>query len=73
MVTYIAFLRGINSGLNPILKMDVLKGAFEELGFQKEFLLNFQKVFGFLEIPVCLNNNSCHLSWDWFVKRLELQ
>jgi uncharacterized protein (DUF1697 family) len=34
MVTYIAFLRGINSGLNPTLKMDVLKRAFEELGFQ---------------------------------------
>jgi uncharacterized protein (DUF1697 family) len=34
MVTYIAFLRGINSGLNPTLKMDVLKWAFEELGYQ---------------------------------------
>jgi uncharacterized protein (DUF1697 family) len=34
MVTYIAFLRGINSGLNPTLKMDVLKKVFEELGFQ---------------------------------------
>jgi uncharacterized protein (DUF1697 family) len=34
MGTYIAFLRGINSGLNPTLKMDVLKGAFEELGYQ---------------------------------------
>ena len=34
MVTYIAFLRGINSGLNPTLKMDVLKKVFEELDFQ---------------------------------------
>lgn len=34
MATYIAFLRGINSGKNPTLKMDVLKRAFEELGFQ---------------------------------------
>ena len=34
MITYVAFLRGINSGLNPTLKMDVLKTAFEELGFQ---------------------------------------
>jgi uncharacterized protein (DUF1697 family) len=34
MVTYVAFLRGINSGLNPTLKMDVLKEVFEELGFQ---------------------------------------
>lgn len=35
MVTYVAFLRGINSGLNPTTKMDVLKKAFEELGFEK--------------------------------------
>lgn len=34
MVTYVAFLRGINSGLNPTIKMDALKGVFEELGFQ---------------------------------------
>jgi uncharacterized protein (DUF1697 family) len=34
MITYVAFLRGINSGLNPTIKMDVLKNAFEELGFQ---------------------------------------
>lgn len=34
MVTYVAFLRGVNSGLNPTLKMDVLKKAYEELGFQ---------------------------------------
>jgi uncharacterized protein (DUF1697 family) len=34
MVTYIAFLRGINSGLNPTTKMDVLKKAFEGLGFE---------------------------------------
>lgn len=34
MVTYIAFLRGINSGLNPTIKMDVLRKVFEGLGFQ---------------------------------------
>ncbi|HSL46091.1 MAG TPA: DUF1697 domain-containing protein [Anaerolineales bacterium] len=34
MVTYVAFLRGTNSGKNPMLKMDVLKKAFEKLGFQ---------------------------------------
>jgi len=34
MITYIAFLRGINSGLNPTIKMDVLTKAFEGLGFQ---------------------------------------
>jgi uncharacterized protein (DUF1697 family) len=32
--TYVAFLRGINSGLNPTTKMDVLKAAFEEMGFK---------------------------------------
>lgn len=34
MTRYIAFLRGINSGLNPTTKMDVLKKAFEALGFE---------------------------------------
>jgi uncharacterized protein (DUF1697 family) len=34
MVTYAAFLRGVNSGLNPTIKMDVLKKAFEGLGFE---------------------------------------
>jgi uncharacterized protein (DUF1697 family) len=34
MVTYVAFLRGINSGLNPTIKMSTLKTAFEELGFE---------------------------------------
>lgn len=34
MGTYIAFLRGINSGMNPTIKMDILKKGFEELGFQ---------------------------------------
>ena len=34
MITYVAFLRGINGGLNPTLMMDVLKKAFEEFGFQ---------------------------------------
>lgn len=29
MVTFVAFLRGINSGLNPTTKMDVLKQPFE--------------------------------------------
>jgi len=32
--TYVAFLRGINSGKNPNTKMDVLKKAFEDLGFK---------------------------------------
>jgi uncharacterized protein (DUF1697 family) len=31
---YVAFLRGINSGSNPTLKMDILRGIFENLGFQ---------------------------------------
>jgi hypothetical protein len=39
----------------------------------KELFLNSQKVFGFSEIPVCLNNNPCHFSEDWFVKLFELQ
>jgi uncharacterized protein (DUF1697 family) len=34
MTTYVAFLRGINSGLNPTTKMDILKKAFERLGFR---------------------------------------
>jgi uncharacterized protein (DUF1697 family) len=34
MVTYVAFLRGINSGRNPTIKMDLLKKAFEELGLE---------------------------------------
>lgn len=34
MRTYVAFLRGINSGLNPTIKMDVLRNAFEKMGFQ---------------------------------------
>jgi uncharacterized protein (DUF1697 family) len=34
MVTYAAFLRGINSGLNPTIKMDVLRKAFEGIGFR---------------------------------------
>ena len=34
MPTYIAFLRGINSGKNPTTKMDVLKQAFEDIGFK---------------------------------------
>jgi uncharacterized protein (DUF1697 family) len=34
MVEYVAFLRGINSGKNPTLKMDQLKNTFENLGFQ---------------------------------------
>ena len=33
-VRYVAFLRGINSGKNPPLKMDVLKKAFEDLGYE---------------------------------------
>lgn len=31
---YVAFLRGINSGKNPMIKMEVLRKAFEELGFE---------------------------------------
>lgn len=31
---YIAFLRGINSGKNPTTKMEVLRGAFEKMGFE---------------------------------------
>jgi uncharacterized protein (DUF1697 family) len=34
MTTYVAFLRGINSGKNPMLKMSVLKDAFVEAGFE---------------------------------------
>lgn len=34
MPTYVALLRGINSGKNPNTKMDVLKKAFEDLGFK---------------------------------------
>jgi uncharacterized protein (DUF1697 family) len=34
MVTFVAFLRGINSGLNPTIKMDVLRNAFEVMGFR---------------------------------------
>jgi len=34
MPTYIAFLRGINSGKNPTTKMDVLKKVFEDIGFK---------------------------------------
>jgi uncharacterized protein (DUF1697 family) len=30
---YVAFLRGINSGKNPTVKMKVLRKAFEDLGF----------------------------------------
>jgi uncharacterized protein (DUF1697 family) len=33
VITYVAFLRGINSGLNPTTKMNVLRTAFEEMGF----------------------------------------
>jgi uncharacterized protein (DUF1697 family) len=34
MLTYVAFLRGINSGSNPTIKMDILKKAFEGLGYE---------------------------------------
>ena len=34
MPTYVALLRGINSGKNPATKMDVLKKGFEDLGFK---------------------------------------
>ena len=34
MPKYVAFLRGINSGKHPTVKMDVLRNAFEELGFE---------------------------------------
>lgn len=34
MTKYIAFLRGINSGKNPTVKMEVLRKTFEDLGFE---------------------------------------
>lgn len=34
MPAYVALLRGINSGKNPATTMDVLKKAFEDLGFK---------------------------------------
>jgi uncharacterized protein (DUF1697 family) len=35
MPQYVALLRGINSGKNPTIKMEVLRRAFQELGFEK--------------------------------------
>ena len=35
MTSYVAFLRGINSGQNPSQKMDNLRRIFEGLGFQR--------------------------------------
>ena len=35
MPSYVAFLRGINSGQNPAQKMDNLRRIFEGLGFQR--------------------------------------
>lgn len=34
MAKYVAFLRGINSGKNPTVKMEVLRKTFEDLGFE---------------------------------------
>jgi uncharacterized protein (DUF1697 family) len=34
MEKYAAFLRGINSGKNPRVKMEVLREAFEKMGFE---------------------------------------
>ncbi|QNT76055.1 DUF1697 domain-containing protein [Dehalogenimonas etheniformans] len=34
MNRYVAFLRGINSGSNPTLKMETLRKIFEDAGFQ---------------------------------------
>jgi uncharacterized protein (DUF1697 family) len=34
MTSYVAFLRGINSGQNPVQKMDNLRRIFEGLGFE---------------------------------------
>jgi uncharacterized protein (DUF1697 family) len=34
MTKYVAFLRGINSGKNPTVKMEVLRKTFEDLGFE---------------------------------------
>lgn len=34
MTKYVAFLRGINSGKNPTVKMGVLRKTFEDLGFE---------------------------------------
>ncbi len=33
MITYAAFLRGINVGGNNVIKMDALRGEFEKMGF----------------------------------------
>jgi uncharacterized protein (DUF1697 family) len=34
MEKYVAFLRGVNSGRNPTVKMEVLRKIFEDLGFK---------------------------------------
>lgn len=34
IMKYVALLRGINSGKNPMLKMEVLRNAFEKMGFE---------------------------------------
>jgi uncharacterized protein (DUF1697 family) len=34
MTKYVAFLRGINSGKNPTVRMGVLQKTFEDLGFE---------------------------------------
>ena len=34
MTKYVAFLRGINSGKNPTVKMEVLRKTFEGLGLE---------------------------------------
>jgi uncharacterized protein (DUF1697 family) len=34
MTKYVGFLRGINSGKNPTVKMEVLRKTFENLGFE---------------------------------------
>ncbi len=39
MTSYVAFLRGVNSGQNPVQRMDNLRKIFEKLGF-----LNVQTV-----------------------------
>ena len=40
---------------------------------KNNFFVVPKKVFGFFEIPVCLNKIPCHISQDWFVQPFELQ
>ena len=48
MTTYIAFLRGINSGGNQTVRMEVLRKTFEDLGFKnvRTILASGNVIFG---------------------------